>query len=253
MIAKNYNPFSLYGKKILVTGASSGIGQSIAVECSKMGGEMVVTGRNIERLHDTMLLLSGSDHVSISADITSNDDLSLLVSKCPVLDGLVLCAGKSEMAPLLFCTRDKFNSLFDVNFFPQVELLRLLVKNKKIAAGGSVVMIASIGGTPGGKITTANAAYGATKAALVSIMKYAAKEFAPKKIRVNSINPGMIVTNMLRSGIVTDEQHQRDMENYPLKRYGRPEDVSAGAVYLLSDAASWVTGHSLVIDGGITI
>lgn len=247
------NPFSLSGKKILVTGASSGIGKAIAVECAVMGGEVVVSGRNVERLQETMSLLDGTGHVIMPADLTSEEDLKKLVSECPTVDGLVLCAGKSEMTPLLFCSRKKFDSLFNVNFFPQIELLRLLVKNKKIAEWGSVVIIASIGGTPGGKITTANAVYGATKAALVSIMKYAAKEFAPKKIRVNSINPGMIATNMLCSGMVTDEQHQRDMENYPLKRYGRPEDVATGAVYLLSDAASWVTGHSLVIDGGITI
>ena len=249
----DYNPFSLSGKRILVTGASSGIGKAIAVECARMGGRVVVSARNIERLQKTLVTLEGDGHICLPADIASETELTKMVAECPMLDGLVLCAGKSEMTPLLFCSRRKFDNLFNVNFFPQVELLRLLVKKKRLAEGGSVVMIASIGGTPGGKITTANAVYGATKAALVSIMKYAAKEFAPKKIRVNSINPGMIATDMICSGMVTDEQHRRDMENYPLKRYGRPEDVSAGAVYLLSDAASWVTGHSLVIDGGVTI
>ena len=117
----------------------------------------------------------------------------------------------------------------------------------------SVVFVASIGGCPGGKFTYGNGIYGASKAALWSMMRFAAKELAIRKIRVNGVNPGMVETSLIKHGIITDEQHKADMETYPLKRYGQPEDIAHGIVYLLSDAASWVTGHSLVIDGGCTI
>ena len=113
------NPFFFFLKKILVTGASSGIGKAIAIECARMSGEIVVSGRNVERLQETMALLEGGGHISMPADLTSEDELERLVLECPIVDGLVLCAGKSEMTPLLFCSRKKFDSLFNVNFFPQ--------------------------------------------------------------------------------------------------------------------------------------
>ena len=248
-----YNPFSLEGKTVLVTGASSGIGRATAIECSKMGAQVIVTARNQSRLEGTLSSLEGESHQMILAELTNDDELKQLVESCPEIDGIVLCAGKSEMTPFLFCSRGKFDSVMNVNFFSQVELLRLLTKKKKMKTGSSVVMVASIGGTPGGKFTSGNDVYGVSKAALCSIMKYAARELAPKKIRVNTVNPGMVDTALIHSGTVTEEEHMADMQKYPLKRYGQPNDIAHGIIYLLSDAASWVTGHSLVIDGGVTI
>ncbi len=249
----SYNPFSLSGKTILVTGASSGIGRTTAIECSKMGGRVVITGRDSNRLQETYQELVGVDHVQVVADLTDSKDVDSLVDSCGILDGLVLCAGIGKISPFQFCTQDKMNDVFAINYFSPVELLRRLVKKKVIAKCGSVVFVASIGGCPGGKFTYGNGIYGASKAALWSMMRFAAKELAIRKIRVNGVNPGMVETNLIKHGIITDEQHKADMETYPLKRYGQPEDIAHGIVYLLSDAASWVTGHSLVIDGGCTI
>ena len=130
-------------------------------------------------------------------------------------------------------------------------LLRLLVKKKKLQKDASVVFVSSIGGN--GSYSLGNGIYGASKAAINSIMKFCARELAPKKIRVNTVNPGMVNTKLIQSGTISEEQHKLDMEKYPLKRYGEPKDIACGIIYLLSDASSWITGHPLVIDGGVTI
>lgn len=248
---QNYNPFSLSGKTILVTGASSGIGQATAIECSKLGAKLVITGRNAERLQETMNQLEGEGHQQVIAELTNGDELDRLVSGSPQLNGVVLCAGKGKTLPLAFATRDKMDDLFEVNFFAPHELLRLLIKRKKLLKEASVVFVSSIGGVFSHNV--GNGIYGASKAALNSLMKYHAHELAAKKMRVNSVNPGMVNTKLIDRGELTEEQHRLDMEKYPLKRYGEPNDIAHGIIYLLSDASSWVTGHSLVIDGGVTI
>ncbi len=245
-----YNPFTLKGKTILVTGASSGIGQATAVECAQMGAEVVITGRDTERLQATADLM-GNLKAQIAADLTNQEDVERLVAALPPLDGAVLCAGNSTTLPLQFGSREKFDEMFNVNFFAPVELLRLMYKKKVLQKGASVVLIASIGGTH--SFMPGNGVYGASKAALNSLMKYAAREYASRKIRVNSICPGMVDTPLIHRGTITEEQLAEDAKRYPLGRYGKPDDIANGAVYLLSDASSWLTGHDLVIDGGFSI
>lgn len=247
----SYNPFSLEGKTILVTGASSGIGREAAVQCSKLGARVIVTARNEERLNETLSQMEGDGHRIVLAELTQQADLEKLVDAIDSLNGLVLCAGKGMTLPFPFSTKEKFDTVFEINFFAPVELLRLLVKKKKLAKESSVVFVSSVGGNF--SFNVGNGVYGASKAALNSIMKFCAKELAPKKIRVNSVNPGMVNTKLIQGGTISEEQHQLDMEKYPLKRYGEPEEIAYGIIYLLSDASSWVTGHSLVIDGGLTI
>ena len=248
-----FNPFSLEGKTILVTGASSGIGRETAIACSRMGATVVITARNAERLQETMNSLhrDGQEHKQLTADLTLTDEVTRLVASLPPLDGAVLCAGNSTTLPLQFGTREKFDDMFDVNFFAPVELLRLLYKKKLLVKGASVVLLASIGGTH--SFMPGNGVYGASKAALNSLMKYAAREYASRKIRVNSICPGMVDTPLIHRGTITEEQLAEDAKKYPLGRYGRPDDIANGAIYLLSDASSWLTGHDLVIDGGFSI
>lgn len=245
-----YNPFTLKGKTILVTGASSGIGQATAIECAQMGAEVVITGRDTERLQATADLV-GTTKTLIAADLTNQEDVERLVASLPPLDGAVLCAGNSTTLPLQFGSREKFDEMFNVNFFAPVELLRLMYKKKVLQKGASVVLIASIGGTH--SFMPGNGVYGASKAALNSLMKYAAREYASRKIRVNSICPGMVDTPLIHRGTITEEQLAEDAKRYPLGRYGKPDDIANGVVYLLSDASSWLTGHDLVIDGGFSI
>ena len=129
--------------------------------------------------------------------------------------------------------------------------MRLLYKKKKIAKNASLVLLSSLGGTQ--IFSGGNGIYGASKSALNSIMKFAAKEFSSRKVRVNSICPGMVDTPLIHRGTITEEQLLEDQKRYPLGRYGKPEDIAYAAIYLLSDASSWVTGQALVLDGGLSI
>lgn len=246
-----YNPFTLSGKHILITGASSGIGMTTAIECTRLGATVTVTGRNEERLKATLETLEGNNHKMVTADLTKDDDVGRLLEGLAPVDGIVLCAGQGAVIPLKMATRKRFDPIFEVNYFAPVELVRLMDKKKLLREGCSLVFVSSIGGID--SITIGNAVYGASKAAINSTMKFFALELAPKKIRANSVCPGMVNTKMIKGGALSSEQHLADMEKYPLKRYGEPEDIAHGIIYLLSDASAWVTGHSLVIDGGITI
>ena len=248
---EGFNPFSLDGRTILVTGASSGIGRTTAIECSRMGSRMIITGRDTERLDEVLHELQGEGHQSIIADLTQADQVENLLSQLPVVDGVVLCAGQGTVVPFKMADRKKIDPVFEINYFAPVELLRLILKKRKLADGSSVVFVSSIGGVD--SITIGNSIYGASKAALNSAMRFCALELASKQIRVNSVCPGMVNTRLIQGGAVSEEQHQADMQKYPLKRYGEPEDIAHGIVYLLSNASSWVTGHSLVIDGGYTV
>lgn len=250
----SYNPFSLTDKTILVTGASSGIGQCTAVEAAKMGAHVLLSARDEQRLHATQEIISNqadTDSTILPADLTDTDQLEHLVDQCPKLDGLMLCAGRGLTTPIQYSTREKFDEIFEVNFFAQVELLRLLYKKKKLIKHASVVIVASLGGTQ--IFSGGNGIYGASKAALNAIMKFAAKEYALRRVRVNSICPGMVDTPLIHRGTVSEEQLAADQQRYPLGRYGRPEDIAHAAIYLLSEASSWLTGQSLVIDGGVSI
>lgn len=253
METSNHSPFSLAGKTVLVTGASSGIGRATAIACSRMGARLVLTARDQDRLLDTFNQLApcGQAHVQLTADLTNSEELEALVAAMPHVEGAVLCAGNSTTLPLQFGSREKFDEMFDVNFFAPVELMRLMYKKKIFAKGASVVLLASIGGTH--SFMPGNGVYGASKAALNAVMKYAAREYASRRVRVNSICPGMVDTPLIHRGTITEEQLAEDAKKYPLGRYGLPDDIAYGAVYLLSDAASWLTGHDLVIDGGFSI
>ena len=219
----HYNPFSLEGKTILVTGASSGIGKATATECAKMGANLIITARNEERLNATFADLdvkNGQAHKVVVADLQVVEQVENLISEAGKIDGLVLCSGKGLTLPFQFSSRDKFDDIFETNFYAPIELMRVLYKKKQINKEGAVVILASLGGTE--VFSGGNCIYGASKAALNSIMKFCAKEFASRKVRVNSICPGMVDTPLIHRGTVSEEQLQEDMKRYPLKRYGVP-------------------------------
>lgn len=246
-----HNPFSLEGKTILVTGASSGIGRAIAIECSKMGARVVLNGRSEERLAETLAAMDPREHIVIAADLVSDEAIAGMVAEIPVVDGAVLCAGVAVTLPVQFSDRKNMDKIFNVNFFSTAELMRMLYKKKKIAKGGSLVLLDSIGGVT--TFTYGSAIYGATKGALNSFAKTCAREFAARKIRVNCLCPGMIETPLIGDFILTEEERRADENLYPLGRYGQPEEVAYSAVYLLSDASVWVTGTNMIIDGGLSI
>lgn len=247
------NPFSLENKKILVTGASSGIGRSIAIECSKMGANLYITARNKERLEQTLKAMEHPEKQKLFlADLSNEEERNTLVNEIDEkLDGIVQCAGIAITKPFKFINEKELNKIMDVNFMVPVFLSQNLLKRKKINKGASIVFISSISGVyvtlPG------NGMYSASKGAINGIVKSMALELASKKIRVNCINPGMIDTNILEQGVISSSQLLEDTKKYPLKRYGKPEEVAFAAIYLLSNASQWVTGSNLKIDGGLTL
>lgn len=246
-----YNPFSLKGKTILVTGASSGIGKATAIECSKLGANVVITGRNEQRLHETLKMLEGEQNLMIVADLSNEESLANLVGQCPSLDGLVNNAGSTIMIPTQFISRDKLMQVLEVNTIAPILLTQMLLKKKRLGKGSSIVVTDSISGV---KIASpGNVLYSTSKSAINGFVKNAALDLAGKNIRVNAVCPGMIATHILDDGSVTAEDLAEDMKKYPLKRYGKPEEVAYAIIYLLSDASAFTTGASIVIDGGFTL
>lgn len=247
----SYNPFSLMGKTVLVTGASSGIGRATAIECSKMGAAVVITGRNAGRLQETFDALEGAGHSQIVADLTVEEQMDALVGQLPPIDGLVNNAGITITVPTPFINREKLERVFETNAVAPMLLTQKILKAKKIGKGGSIVFTCSISGTSvcGG----GNVLYSASKGAIHGFMKNAALDLSVKGIRVNEVCPGMIDTHIMDDSSISSDMLEIERGRYPMKRFGRPEEVAYGIIYLLSDASSFVTGTGIVIDGGFTL
>lgn len=246
-----YNPFALYSKTILVTGASSGIGKATAIECSKLGARIVLTARNEERLKQTLAQLDGEGHQVIIADLKKEDDIQRLVELVPQLDGAVFNAGVAELVPALAITSDKLQQMQQINLNAPILLTRLLVKKRKMKTPSSIVYTSSAAGIF--RTSIGNAIYASTKCGLDAFMRTAALEFASRGIRCNSVNPGMIETELIKNIPISEEERRNNMLQYPLKRYGKPEEVAYAIIYLLSDASAWTTGTALKMDGGLTL
>jgi NAD(P)-dependent dehydrogenase (short-subunit alcohol dehydrogenase family) len=245
-----YNPFSLNGKNILITGASSGIGKAIAVECSKMGAKVIITGRDKGRLEDTLKVLEGHENILYVANLTSREEMLALVEYLPTIDGLVHCAGISRRQLAKDITTEALENIMNTNFSAPVLLTRMILKSKRIKENSSIVFISSRGSE---RPTVGNGIYSASKGAINSFAKVLALELAPKKIRVNCILPGMVWTPLIEHSPLSIEQYQEDEKRYPLGRYGKPEDIAYLSLYLLSEASCWMTGSAITIDGGITL
>lgn len=246
-----YNPFTLKGKTVFVSGASSGIGKAIAIECSRMGANVFITGRNAERLNSTFLELDKGNHMQIIADLQTDEGINAVVETIPSVDGIIHCAGIAKPLPFRFSGKEVINEVMGINFYSPAILSQQLLKNKKINRGASIVFISSVSGVLCSSV--GGAVYSASKGAINGLVKGMAIELAAKMIRVNTVNPGMIDTNIYVAGTITQEQLNEDINRYPLKRYGKPEEVAYLVIYLLSDASSWVTGSGIVIDGGYTL
>jgi len=246
-----YNPFSLEGKTYLITGASSGIGMAVAIECSRMGANVILTGRSQQRLQTTLNQLEDGNNLMIVSDLTKKDGIEILLSNIPILDGIVHCAGLTKYIPFQFATKEQIDCILNINFYAPAEVSRKILKEKKIKKNGSIVFISSISGIFCSSV--ASSIYSASKGAINGLAKGMALDLAQKGIRVNCVNPGIIETSIFDSGSVTREQLEEEKKRYPLKRFGQPKEVAHAVIYLLSDTSSWVTGTNLLIDGGFTL
>lgn len=251
-----YNPFSLENKTIIVTGASSGIGRQCAIDCSKMGAKIVAVARNQERLNETLAMLEGEDHRSYAFDFSNSDGIadlaSTIVAECGRVSGMIYAAGIEKTMPFKLLKPADYTSIFNVNTIGALEMAKHVSSTKNCnKEGGSIVLIASITATisRGG-----TAAYTASKGALVSTARVMATELANRKIRVNCISPGTVMTPLMQNYLskLSEEDYKKRISGFPLG-IGETTDVSNACVYLMSDASRWVTGQNLIIDGGFTI
>ncbi len=239
--------FSLIGKTILVTGASSGIGRGIAVACAEQGATVILTGRSISRLEETLHKMCDVErHHIFPADLTDTVQRQALVEQVPELDGFVQCAGVMNRVPCKSIGQEDIDSVFAPNVEAPILLQAELLQERKIKKGASIVYMASIAPR---SAEIGNALYSASKAALIAYAKCLSLELASRNIRVNCICPAMVWTELALSG-ATKEELEQDQATYPLKRYGNPEDVANAAVYLLSDTSTWMTGSNIEITGG---
>ena len=242
------DPFSLAGKRILVTGASSGIGRQVALSCAQMGAQLVITGRDSLRLQATLNALAGSDHLAVVADLSKAEDLETLVTQTGTINGMVHAAGISKLTPFRLIGRPHLDEIFDSNTFAPMMLTRLLLAKKHFAAGASIVFISALSSHSG---ALATAAYAASKSALLGAMRSLALEVAKQGMRANCIAPGYVRTPMLdelgKSGGKMDELCALT----PLGM-GEPEDVAHAAVFFLSNARRWITRNYFILDGGLS-
>lgn len=244
------NPFSLSGRTILITGASSGIGRTTAIACSQMGARLVIVGRNEQRLHDTLSALVGEGHLSVICELTDQSSVQKLVAQIDKLNGVVYCAGTQETCITKMLTEKIVQNLLDTNFTSVAILNAALLSQKKIAKEASIVLVSSAAASRVAEV--GNAAYSASKGALSAFGRVLAAELAPRKIRVNMVAPAMVKTAIMDKFDVTPEEFEADEKKYPLG-YGEPEDVANTIVFLLSNASKWMTGTELIIDGGLTL
>lgn len=242
------NPFSLESKTILVTGASSGIGKAIAVECSKMGATLIISGRNEERLTQTFQALDGTSNRMLMADLNQEEAIDAMAQECPQLDGVVHCAGIGDRTLLKMVKGADIQRVMSANFEAPVLLQKSLLKKKKIKKNASIVMMASR--APFAP-TVGNGIYAASKGALIAYAKVLGLELASQKIRVNCICPAMVWTELVeRDAQITGIDYREKEKEYPLGRYGKPEDIAYLTIYLLSNASEWITGSCFDATGG---
>lgn len=238
------DPFRLHGKTVLVTGASSGIGRAIAVECARVGARIVVAGRDQGRLDETLAQLEGGGHTVFAGDLTDPAQLDLLVSACGEVDGVVHVAGISALSPMRMLRESFMRNAMDNNFMAPLMLTQKLLYKKALRNQASIVFLSSIAAHTG---TVGLSPYAATKAALEAMMRCLALEIAPRGMRANALVPGTVDTPMVRAA---PDLLESQAKLYPLG-VGRPEDVAYAAIYLLCDASRKVTGTELHLDGGI--
>lgn len=251
----NTNPFSLKGKTILITGASSGIGRQSAINCAAMGGKVILVARNKERLQETLEMMPGEGHAFYLFDLNKIDQIkdfiTQIVTSHGKFDGFIHAAGIEITKPLKILTAQDYETVFRVNTLCGFEFVKNLSIPRNFNKSGSIIFISSITGVIA---RTGVAAYSASKGALISASKVLALELAKREIRVNCISPGTILTPLMENFLssLTEEQRKTRVSGFPLG-LGKTTDVSLACVFLLSDASRWITGQNIIIDGGYTI
>ena len=251
------NPFHLSDKNILITGASSGIGRQCAITCSALGAKVVLLGRDATRLAATQEAMQQPEqHTALSLELTEVSALEekllpILMQQEGGMNGFIHAAGISTTLPLRMINEEKLQQFFATNVQSGILLAKMLTKKKVLStSGASLVFITSVMASVG---TAGKTLYSMSKGAQLSAARSMAVELAPKKVRVNCISPGVVETPMSSQAVYSqNDEAKQQVTSLHLLGLGKPEDVAHACVYLLSDAAKWVTGINLKVDGGYT-
>lgn len=253
MVNSEYRIINLRGKKIVVTGAGSGIGRETAIVLSQLGARVIMLDLNEDGLNETFAVMVGTEHIIKTCDITNYEDLPALVKGIVevtgLIDGLVHCAGISSRKPLNVLKAKGFQKVMDVNFYSFVELTRLFAKKSNLNNGASIVVMSSISSIKGYK---AKSEYCVSKAAVDAFVRCMALELADRRIRINSVMPAEVLTPMAQKACKMNEAFGTPDFNSPLGPT-MPYEVANTIAFLLSDATKTITGTSILIDGGATI
>ena len=243
------DPFSLTGKHLLVTGASSGIGRQIAISCADLGARLTISGRDHARLASTMEALPGEGHLAIAADLDRQEDIDRLIANIGLLNGVAHAAGISRLVPLRLINRAHLDDIFSSNTFAPMLLTRGLLAHKRVAVNGSLVFVASVASHIG---PVASSAYAASKSALLGMVRSLGQEIAKHGIRANCSAPGYVRTPLL-DGLKGSGGNMEGLFKLTPLGMGEPEDVAYAAAFLLADASRWITRNYFVVDGGLTV
>lgn len=250
---KLFNPFSIEGKTIMLTGASSGIGRQCAIDCAKMGAKVIAIGRNKERLECVRAEMGGQG-ICYSYDLEDIEGiksfLTSVVKDNGKLDGFIHAAGIEVTSPVKLTGPNDYERLYRINCLSAFEFIKYFSDFRVFNKDGSVVMISSISGIIARKGLSA---YAASKGAMMSAAKVMAVELSSRNIRVNTVSPGTILTPMMQSALdaMKPEEREKRVAGFPLG-LGQTTDISYACIYLMSDASRWVTGQNIIIDGGYT-
>ena len=250
------NPFSLEQKTVMVTGASSGIGRQCAIDCARMGARVALIARNEERLAETLSMMEGEGHKFYSYDLNDLDGIGGLVRAVVAaqgkVGGLLCAAGISSVTPLKLIKPEMYDKFFTTNVSSAIEMTKHVTSVGNYRREGcGIVFFSSVMGTVG---ETGKTLYSATKGALVSAARSLACELAAKGVRVNAVSPGVVETPINAGQPYMSVPEKREvLERKHLLGFGRPQDVSLTCVFLLSDAARWITGQNILVDGGYSV
>lgn len=248
-----YNIIDLRNKKILITGASSGIGRETAILCSKVGAKVILVARNEEKLKSVNLELEGEGHKYYTFDLSNVDEIESFIKKIKeengALDGFVHSAGIGSTRPLKLLKPSVMREVMSINFFSFIEIVRNITKKNFYNEGMSIVGVSSISSKQGNQSKTA---YCSSKAAMDGAIRCIAKEFSHNKIRVNTVCPAMINTELYKQFLENsgESEDAKDIINRQYLGVGEPIDVANMIAFLLSDAAKFITGSSVNLDGG---
>jgi len=251
------NLFDLTGKVAIVTGSTKGIGKAIAERLAEHGAKVVISSRKPGPCDEVAAAIN-NDHpgaaIAVPANISSKDDLQRLVDETRRAFGqidVLVCNAASNpyYGPMSGISDEAFQKILSNNILSQHWLIQMVAPEMQDRRDGAIIIVSSVGGLRGNKTI---GAYCVSKAADMQLARNLAMELSPDNVRVNCIAPGLVKTDFARALWETPEAEKRSSQNTPLRRLGEPDDIAGAAVFLASRAGAWVTGQSIVVDGGDT-